>query len=141
MELKRRDFFKNLALIVAGVAVLPRAVSAVTAGAGAGISASSSLGYKVFYTFTASTLEDAMAFRQLINSCGVKSQNIKLNSEGHILSRTEFYPLPNGSMRSEIVFKSRESFDLFLESSKSVSSQLIEFKKQKNIQIAIEPVA
>ncbi len=145
MSSNRRAFFKKLVLGATCVAALPRILSSLNSTAVAGVTGASAVvatgPYKVFYTFTANSLAEANVFHQLIKtSTDIRSHNKNLREQGHIISRSEFYALDENTMRSEIIFKSKESYDLFLASSKSVSSELMDFKKKNNIQIAIEPV-
>ena len=136
MNSDRRDFFKQLGLVAASVAILPRIIG--VAGAASTVNSIKTAGpYKIFYTFTAQSASDALEFSELIKTCGVRALNNGLKDEGHIISRSEFYALSDGSMRSEILFKSKESFQHFMESTKTVSTELLEFKKNKNIQIDI----
>lgn len=142
MNFDRREFFKQLSLVAASLAILPGksfGAGAGSTGAALGASAvSKATGtYKVLYTFTAKNQADIVEFLTLLKTSGVKSNNTKLENDGHLIYRSEFYPIGEGAMQSTLVFKSKESYDLFLESSKSVSDELIAFKKKKDIKISM----
>lgn len=143
MNFDRREFFKQLSLVAASLAILPGkgfGASSANTGAvlGTAAAASASGTFKVLYTFSAKNQADIMEFLALLKTSGVRSNNTKLENDGHLLYRSEFYPVSQGTMQSTLIFKSKESYHLFLESSKSVSDELIAFKKQKDIKISME---
>ncbi|AUN99874.1 hypothetical protein DOM21_01390 [Bacteriovorax stolpii] len=143
MNFDRREFFKQLSLVAASLAILPgksfaSGAEGTSAVLGATAVAKATGTYKVLYTFTAKNQADILEFLTLLKTSGVSSNNTKLENDGHLVYRSEFYPIAEGTMQSTLVFKSKESYDLFLESSKSVSDELIAFKKQKDIKISMQ---